>query len=94
MCYVHLMRCRLIDPFLFSLIPLVGFFSLPQLSLLLLSYNGLKHLKVVRDDDKYGFSVPCRYNSLLGLILHYSENSLETHNPKLTTTLTYPIYSK
>ena len=56
-------------------------------------YNGTKHLKVVQHDGKYGFSVPCLYSSLLELIVHYSENSLETHNPKLTTTLAYPLNS-
>ncbi|XP_041378873.1 phosphatidylinositol 3-kinase regulatory subunit alpha-like, partial [Gigantopelta aegis] len=49
-------------------------------------YNGIKHLKVVYDGTKYGFSSPCVYKSLLELVIHYSENSLETHNPKLTTT--------
>ena len=58
-----------------------------------ISYFGIKHLKVVQDSNKYGFSVPCVYGSLMDLILHYSENSLETHNPKLTTTLAYPVYS-
>ncbi|XP_019854198.1 PREDICTED: phosphatidylinositol 3-kinase regulatory subunit gamma-like [Amphimedon queenslandica] len=56
-------------------------------------YQGIKHLKVVQDSNKYGFSVPCNYSSLIDLVLHYSENSLETHNPKLTTTLAYPVYS-
>ena len=59
----------------------------------LLSYNGIRHLKVVQDDNKYGFSVPCRYNSLQDLILYYSENSLEPYNPNLTTTLAFPVFS-
>ena len=53
-------------------------------------YNGIKHLKVIQHEDKYGFSVPCNYSES---IIHYSENSLETHNPKLTTTLAYPLNS-
>jgi phosphoinositide-3-kinase regulatory subunit len=55
-------------------------------------YNGIKHLKVVQDTSgKYGFSVPCSFHSLSELIIHYSVNSLETHNPKLTTTLAFPF---
>ena len=72
------------------------FLSIYLLSLsfyLINRYNGIKHLKVIQHEDKYGFSVPCNYSSLLELIIHYSENSLETHNPKLTTTLAYPLNS-
>ena len=57
----------------------------------LYSYDGIKHIKVVQDGEKYGFSVPCQFLSLLELVLYYSDISLETHNPVLTTTLAYPI---
>ncbi len=75
----------------FSLSPSLSFY-LPSLSSFF-SYNGIKHLKVVEQDGKYGFSVPCNYSSLPDLIVFYSENSLETHNPTLTTTLTFPLNS-
>ncbi len=55
-------------------------------------YSGIKHLKVVTLNDKFGFSVPCTSNSLEELILRYKEISLEQHNPGLTTTLKYPVY--
>lgn len=42
-------------------------------------------------NNKYGFSSPCTYNTLMDLVLHYSENSLEQHNPNLTTTLKFPL---
>jgi len=54
-------------------------------------YKGQKHLKVVMSGEKYGFSSPCTYDSLMDLVLHYSHNSLEQHNPNLTTTLKFPI---
>uniref|UniRef100_A0A1X7VM49 SH2 domain-containing protein n=1 Tax=Amphimedon queenslandica TaxID=400682 RepID=A0A1X7VM49_AMPQE len=56
-------------------------------------YNGIKSLKVVQDSNRYGFAIPCCYDSLLDLVLHYSEKSLEIHNPILTTTLAFPVFT-
>lgn len=56
------------------------------------SYNGEKHLKVLQQDGKYGFSIPCTHKTLLDLVLHYSERSLVQHNPSLPTTLDHPLY--
>lgn len=55
-------------------------------------YNGEKHLKVLQQDGKYGFSIPCTHKTLLDLVLHYSERSLVQHNPSLPTTLDHPLY--
>jgi hypothetical protein len=57
-------------------------------------YNGQKHVKVFLFNGLYGFHESmCIYRTLMDLVLHYSENSLEVldHNPPLTTTLKYPV---
>lgn len=56
-------------------------------------YNGLKHLKVVQLNGKFGFSVPCTHKTLMDLVLHYSEHSLVSHNPSLPTTLEHPLHA-
>ena len=55
------------------------------------SNSDIKHLKVLRQNSKYGFSVPCSHKSLEDLVLHYSERSLGVHNHGLDTTLQAPI---
>lgn len=45
-------------------------------------------------DGFYGFAIPYNvYPSLLSLVLHYAQSSLEEHNDLLPTTLKYPIFS-
>lgn len=53
------------------------------------------HCLIYETDKGYGFALPYNiYESLLGLVLHYAQNSLEEHNDALTTTLKYPVYSE
>jgi len=50
------------------------------------------HCLIYSGPKGYGFAEPYNiYSSLLELVLHYSENSLEEHNDKLKTTLMYPV---
>ena len=54
-------------------------------------YNGIKHLRILKRHNMYGFNVKnCVYSSLLELVVYYAHHSLDTHNPALTTTLAYP----
>lgn len=41
----------------------------------------------------YGFAPPYEFDSLLSLVLYYSTNTMEKHNPELETTLKYPVFS-
>ena len=52
----------------------------------------LSNLSFSRGEQGYGFAEPYNiYSSLCDLVLHYAVNSLEEHNDKLKTTLTYPV---
>ena len=39
---------------------------------------------------KYGFSTPCTFNSVVQLVNHYREETLERYNPSLNVKLKYP----
>lgn len=50
------------------------------------------HCIIHQTETGYGFSEPFNiYDSLMALVKHYSQNSLEEHNDKLTTTLRWPV---
>ena len=57
-------------------------------------FNGIKHLRVLKYQNMFGFNIMnCTYPTLIDLVLYYSRHSLDTHNPTLTTTLAYPLYA-
>lgn len=58
--------------------------------------NGIiNHCMIHKTSDGfYGFAIPYNvYPSLLSLVLHYAQSSLEEHNDLLTTTLRFPVNS-
>lgn len=40
----------------------------------------------------YGFADPYEFDSLLSLVVYYSTNTMEKHNPGLQAMLTYPAF--
>eukprot|EP00096_Caligus_rogercresseyi_P013576 TRINITY_DN6206_c0_g1_i1.p1 TRINITY_DN6206_c0_g1~~TRINITY_DN6206_c0_g1_i1.p1 ORF type:complete len:411 (+),score=159.48 TRINITY_DN6206_c0_g1_i1:43-1275(+) len=52
--------------------------------------NNIGHCIIEQDERGFGFAEPV-YSSLLELVLHYSQNSLEEHNDKLRTKLLFPV---
>ncbi len=53
------------------------------------------HCRIVKTERGFGFAEPyVIYPTLKELVLHYSVNSLEAHNDKLTTTLDFPVDAK
>lgn len=57
--------------------------------------NAINHCLIYETDKGYGFALPYNiYDSLMSLVIHYAQNSLEEHNDALTTTLKYPVYSE
>lgn len=57
--------------------------------------SATNHCLIYETDKGYGFALPYNiYDSLMSLVLHYAQNSLEEHNDALTTTLKYPVYSE
>lgn len=57
------------------------------------SWNGVRHVKILRYNNKYGFSKTFQHNSLQELVLYYSHKSLWRHNESANTTLAYPYNS-
>ncbi|XP_055607504.1 uncharacterized protein LOC129755167 isoform X2 [Uranotaenia lowii] len=57
--------------------------------------NGtVNHCIVHQTERGYGFAEPYNiYDSLLSMVLHYANNSLEEHNDTLQTTLKYPAFA-
>ena len=56
--------------------------------------NGIiVHCIIHNKDGFYGFAAPFQHCDLKDLVLFYMENSLERHNPNLTTKLLYPAFS-
>lgn len=57
--------------------------------------NGITNHCIIYETPKgFGFAIPYNtFSSLLTLVLHYAESSLEEHNDLLTTTLEYPVLS-
>ena len=58
-----------------------------------ISCNGVVEHCIIEETDRgIGFAEPYNiYANLKELVLHYSQNSLEEYNDKLTTKLAYPI---
>lgn len=57
--------------------------------------NGITNHCIIYETPKgFGFAIPYNtFSSLLSLVLHYAESSLEEHNDLLNTTLKYPVLS-
>lgn len=57
--------------------------------------NGITNHCIIYETPKgFGFAIPFNtFSSLLSLVQHYAESSLEEHNDLLTTTLKYPVFS-
>lgn len=57
--------------------------------------NGITNHCIIYETPKgFGFAIPYNtFSSLLSLVLHYAESSLEEHNDVLNTTLKYPVFS-
>ncbi|XP_014206200.1 phosphatidylinositol 3-kinase regulatory subunit alpha isoform X2 [Copidosoma floridanum] len=57
--------------------------------------NGMvNHCIIYETERGYGFAEPYNiHESLLHLVLHYAQNSLEEHNECLTTTLAFPAFA-
>lgn len=58
--------------------------------------NGITNHCIIYETENVGFGFAIPYNSfssLLSLVLHYAESSLEEHNDLLNTTLKYPVFS-
>ncbi|XP_020619580.1 phosphatidylinositol 3-kinase regulatory subunit gamma-like [Orbicella faveolata] len=55
----------------------------------------VKHILVERGPEGFfGLSVKCTtYPTLVDLVRHYHENTLQVHNPELDTTLKFPLGS-
>ena len=54
--------------------------------------KGVGHILIHRSERGYGFTEPyLHFPTLNDLVLYYATNSLEEHNPQLTTTLAHPI---
>lgn len=58
-----------------------------------ISCNGMTNHCIIHETETgYGFSEPFNiYDSLMVLVSHYSQNSLEEHNDLLSTTLRWPV---
>ncbi|XP_028259364.1 phosphatidylinositol 3-kinase regulatory subunit alpha-like [Parambassis ranga] len=50
-----------------------------------------KLIKILHHGEKYGFSEPLAFPSVVDLIQHYQKKSLSQYNSKLDTQLLYPI---
>ena len=57
--------------------------------------GSVKHIEVKRGpDDCYGFAVNyTTYATLVDLVRHYHDHTLQVHNPELDTTLKFPLGS-
>ena len=54
--------------------------------------KGVGHILIHRSERGYGFAEPyLHFPTLNDLVHYYATNSLEEHNPQLTTTLAHPI---
>lgn len=63
-----------------------------QYALSIVSEGKICHCLIHKTERGYGFSEPYNiYPSLIQLVLHYAQTSLEEHNDTLRTTLAYPI---
>ena len=53
----------------------------------------MRHIEVKRGPEGYyGFAVNyTTYPTLVDLVRHYHENTLQVHNPELDTTLKFPV---
>lgn len=54
----------------------------------------VNHCIISKTDRGYGFAEPYTiYPTLVDLVCHYANNSLEEHNEELRTTLMYPVFA-
>nr|UVJ47540.1 phosphatidylinositol 3-kinase [Lasioderma serricorne] len=67
--------------------------STQQYALSVACNNEVNHCIIYETNKGFGFAEPYNiYPNLKELVLHYATNSLEIHNDRLNTTLTYPVY--
>lgn len=57
-------------------------------------YQEVQHVRVFKQNGKYGFSPPCTFSSLMELVLYFSEHLLSQDNASLHTTLQFPFFSE
>jgi len=63
-----------------------------QLALSIMCNSRIEHCKIEKTERGFGFADPYNiYPTLLELVLHYSQHSLDVHNEVLTSTLKTPI---
>eukprot|EP00117_Sycon_ciliatum_P003541 scpid42329/ scgid8290/ Phosphatidylinositol 3-kinase regulatory subunit beta; Phosphatidylinositol 3-kinase 85 kDa regulatory subunit beta len=54
--------------------------------------GGMNRLvRIYNENECYGFSPPCEFNSVVSLIMYFMSHSLEEYNSKLAVRLLYPI---
>lgn len=71
---------------------LIRFSSDGNLALSIVCNGNVEHCRIEKTERGYGFADPYNiYPSLMELVLHYSQNSLDVHNEVLTTTLEIPL---
>lgn len=65
-----------------------------QYALSIVSEGKVCHCLINKTEQGFGFSEPFNiYPTLVSLVLHYSQTSLEEHNDALSTTLAYPVFA-
>jgi phosphoinositide-3-kinase regulatory subunit len=65
-----------------------------QYALSIVSDSKVCHCLIYKTERGFGFAEPFNiYPSLVSLVLHYSQTSLEEHNDALSTTLAYPVFA-
>ncbi|XP_054155204.1 phosphatidylinositol 3-kinase regulatory subunit alpha-like isoform X2 [Oppia nitens] len=65
-----------------------------QYALSIVNDNKVCHCLIHHKEQGFGFAEPFNiYPSLLSLVLHYAQTSLEEHNDLLHTTLAYPVFA-
>lgn len=65
-----------------------------QYALSIVSDAKVCHCLIYKTERGFGFAEPFNiYPSLVSLVLHYAQTSLEEHNDALSTTLAYPVFA-
>jgi phosphoinositide-3-kinase regulatory subunit len=65
-----------------------------QYALSIVSDSKVCHCLIYKTERGIGFAEPFNiYPSLVSLVLHYAQTSLEEHNDALSTTLAYPVFA-
>ncbi|CAG2100762.1 unnamed protein product [Medioppia subpectinata] len=65
-----------------------------QFALSIMNEGKVCHCLIYHKDTGFGFAEPFNiYPTLVSLVLHYAQTSLEEHNDLLHTTLAYPVFA-